>query len=65
MAGYAITATLVLLAWLLSLTTQAPMQHILWTALTRIAILPTLVAVMVTLVMEASAMSAALKGESI
>lgn len=65
MAGYAVTATLILLAWLLSLTTQASMQHILWTAPTRIAILPTLVAVMVTLVMEASAMSAALKGESI
>lgn len=64
MAGYGVTAALILLAWLLSLTTQAAMQHILWTALTRIAILPTLIAVMVTLVMEASAMSQASKGEA-
>ena len=64
MAGYAVTAVLILLAWLLSLATQAAMQHILWTALTRIAILPTLVAVMVTLVMEASAMSQASRGEA-
>lgn len=65
MAGYAVSATLIFLAWLISLTTQASMQHILWTALTRIAILPTLLAVMVTLVMEAGAMSQASKGEGI
>lgn len=63
MAGYAISGALIFLAWLLSSTTQGGMQHIMWTALTRIAIMPTLIAVMVTLVMEASAASQAARGE--
>ena len=63
MIGYAVTAACMLLAWLLSLSADAHMKHILLTALTRIAVLPTLVAVMVTVVMEASALALAGKGE--
>ena len=64
-AGYAISAGLIFIAWLLSLNARdAHMSHILWTALTRIALLPTLIAVMVTAVMEASAISAATKREA-
>lgn len=63
--GYAISAVLILLAWLVSLTAHEPgMKQILWTALTRIALLPTLIAVMVTAVMEASAISQATKREA-
>ena len=62
--AYAVSAVLILLAWLLSLTSNDPhMGHIIWTALTRIALLPTLVMVMVTAVMEFSAASQAAKGE--
>lgn len=58
--GYAITAALVLLGWLISLSAKdASMGHIIWTALTRIAILPTLAGVMVTAIMEAGAISQA------
>lgn len=64
MLGYLVTAVLVLLAWLISLTAhEASMRHILWTALTRIALMPTLIAVMVTAVLEASAIGLAAKGE--
>jgi len=65
MAGYAVSAVLILLAWLLSSTTGEHMQNILWVALTRIAILPTLGMVMVTLLAEAGAQSNAGKGEGI
>ncbi len=62
--GYAISATLILVAWLLSLTTHDHnMQHILWTALTRIALMPTLILVMVTAVLEASAIAQVTKRE--
>lgn len=62
--GYAISAVLILLAWLISLNAaSASMGHIIWTALTRIAILPTLIAVMVTAISEASAISLASKRE--
>lgn len=62
--GYAVSGTLILLAWLLSLnSSDAHMGHILWTALTRVALLPTLIMVMVTAVMEFSAASQAAKGE--
>lgn len=65
LAGYAVSAGLIFIAWLISLNARdANMGHILWTALTRIALLPTLVAVMVTAVMEASAISAATKRET-
>ena len=64
MLGYAVTAVLILIAWLVSLTAhEASMGHILWTALTRIAILPTLSGVMVTAIMEAGAISLASKRE--
>lgn len=65
MLGYAFSATLILLAWLISLNLQDPhMGHILWTALTRIAAVPMLIVVMVTAVMEASAISSASKREA-
>jgi hypothetical protein len=64
MIGYAASALLILLAWLLSQgALEARMQHILWTSLTRVALMPTLIAVMVTAVMEASAIGLANKGE--
>lgn len=63
-AGYGISGALILIAWLVSLNIQqASMGHIMWTALTRIALVPTLIFVMVTMVMEFSAASAALKRE--
>lgn len=62
--GYAVSAVLIFLAWLVSLSaSNVSMGHILWTALTRIAILPTLAGVMVTAIMEASAISLATKME--
>jgi hypothetical protein len=65
MTGYGVSAALVLIAWLLSLTTHDPhMGRILWTALTRIALLPTLIMVMVTAVLEASAIGSAAKREA-
>ncbi|MCX7193518.1 MAG: hypothetical protein NTY60_07865 [Proteobacteria bacterium] len=64
MRGYAVTAVLVFVAWLVSLTAHNPsMGHIIWTALTRIAILPTLAGVMITAITEASAISLATKHE--
>jgi hypothetical protein len=54
--GYAATAVLIFAAWLISLTARDPnMGHIMWTALTRIALMPTLIMVLVTAVLEASA----------
>lgn len=58
--GYAISGTLVLLGWLVSLTAQSPsMGHIIWTALTRIAVIPALIFVLVTAVLEFSAIGQA------
>ncbi len=65
MIGYSISATLIFIAWLISLSIQNPHTgNIMWTALTRIALLPTLIIVMVTAVMEASAISSASKREA-
>jgi hypothetical protein len=62
--GYAVSALLIFFAWLISQAAhEASMKHILWTALTRIALMPTLIAVMVTAVMEASAIGLATKRE--
>ncbi|WP_419635335.1 hypothetical protein [Thiolapillus sp.] len=62
--GYAITAAILLLAELLtSGMKDAHMANILVTVITRIAIMPTLILVMVTVVMEASATSLVGKGE--
>ncbi|MDZ4201672.1 MAG: hypothetical protein U1C96_05940 [Gallionella sp.] len=64
MLGYAITAALIFIAWLVSLAmSDARMGHILWTALTRIALMPTLIAVMITAVLEFSAAAQAAKRE--
>ncbi|HET7834143.1 MAG TPA: hypothetical protein VFK88_14385 [Gallionella sp.] len=62
--GYAVSALLIFIAWLITLTLHdANMKHILWTALTRVALLPTLIAVLATAVMEASAIPQAGKRE--
>lgn len=62
--GYAISAALIFLGWLLSQTASEPsMKHIIWTALTRIALLPTLAGVMVAAMTEASAISLVSKRE--
>ena len=60
--GYAISGTLIFIAWLFSISmSDASMGQIVWTALTRIALVPTLIFVMITMVMEFSAYSAATK----
>lgn len=62
--GYAISAVLIFVAWLVSISSSDHnMQHILWTALTRIALMPTLILVLITAVMEASAIPMASKRE--
>lgn len=62
--GYAVSAALILIAWLLSQISRDPhMASIVWTALTRIALMPTLIIVLVTSVMAFSAFSMAQKGE--
>jgi len=54
MVGYAITALLVAVGWLISLaSSDARMAEIMFTAISRIAVVPTLVALMVTVVLEA------------
>jgi hypothetical protein len=64
MMGYAVSATLILVAWLISLTSNDPnMGHIIWTALTRIALMPTLILVLVTAVLEASSIPMVTKRE--
>lgn len=64
LAGYAVSATLILLAWLLSQISSDPhMASIVWTALTRIALMPTLVMVLVTAVMAFGSYAMAQKGE--
>ncbi|HEY0664933.1 MAG TPA: hypothetical protein VGD24_02605 [Gallionella sp.] len=64
MLGYAISAALILLAWLVSLTARdASMEHIMWIALTRVALVPTLIFVMITAVLEFSAYAQASKRE--
>lgn len=62
--GYAVSAALIFVAWLVSLGARdANMEHIMWTALTRIALMPSLIMVMVTAVLEASAIPLAAKRE--
>ena len=64
MAGYAISAALILVAWLMAHISHDPnMQHILLTALTRIALMPTVILVLVTAVMEFGAYAQAAKRE--
>ena len=60
MLGYAVSAVLIFTAWMLSqIAQEESMKNIIWTALTRIALMPTLIAVMVTAVMGASAIGLA------
>lgn len=62
--GYAFSGVLIGLAWLLSLNaSDTHMGHIFWTALTRVALVPTLVIVMVTAVLEFGGYAQAGKGE--
>jgi hypothetical protein len=62
--GYAISATLIFLAWLISISTKDHnMSHIIWTALTRVALMPTVIMVLVTCVMEFGAFAQAGKRE--
>jgi len=62
--GYALTGAILLLAELLTSGMQdTHMANILVTVITRIAIMPTLILVMVTVVMEASATSLVGMGE--
>jgi hypothetical protein len=65
MIGYVVTAVLIMLASLLGMASSDPnMKHIILIALTRIAIIPTLIAVMVTLLMEAGSLGQAGRGEA-
>ncbi|TNC98890.1 MAG: hypothetical protein FD121_542 [Gallionellaceae bacterium] len=62
--GYSISAFLVLVAWLLSTISGDPhMASIVWTALTRVALMPTLIFVLFTSVLEASSIAQAANGE--
>jgi len=61
--GYAITGTVLLLAWLLSLGMQGHMKEIMFTALTRIGVMPTVILVFVCFVMESNALFMAARGE--
>lgn len=61
--GYLGSAIIFLIGWLISLQSQGDMQHIMLIVFTRIAIMPTLVMAMVTVVMEASATGTVSRGE--
>ncbi|MDX8407261.1 MAG: hypothetical protein R8L58_02630, partial [Mariprofundaceae bacterium] len=64
MGGYGITACLMLAGWLISLAAaDARMADIMFTAISRIAVLPTLLAVMVSVVFEAGGLQLVNKGE--
>jgi len=63
MGGYGITAVLMLAGWLISqAAADARMADIMFTAISRIAVLPTLLAVMVTVVFEAGALQLVNRG---
>ena len=62
MLAYAVSTTLIFLAWLISISTKDHnMSHIIWTALTRVALMPTVIMVLVTAVMEFSSFAQAAK----
>lgn len=64
MVGYAITGLLVAIAWLISMSANdATMAEIMFTAISRVAIVPTLLAVMVTVVLEAGGYHLINRGE--
>ena len=62
--GYAITTTLIFLAWIISVSVKDQnMGHIILTALTRVALVPTVIMVLVTAVMEFGSFAQAGKRE--
>lgn len=62
--GYGLTGTLIFIAWLVSFaSSDHNMRHIIWTALTRIALMPTLIVVMISVILEFSAAAQAVKRE--
>jgi hypothetical protein len=62
--GYAITTALIFLAWLISISTKDHnMSHIILTALTRVALVPTVIMVLATAVMEFGSFAQAGKRE--
>ncbi len=64
MLGYAISTTLIFLAWLISISMKDHnMGHIILTALTRVALVPTVIMVLVTAVMEFGSFAQAGKRE--
>lgn len=63
MWGYLGSAVIFFIGWLISLNAQGDMQHIMLVVFTRIAIMPTLIMAMVTVVLEASATGAVSSGE--
>ena len=64
MAGYLGSAAIFLVGWFLAQGSQGEsMQEIMFTVFTRIAIMPTLIMVMVTVVLEAAATGMVSRGE--
>lgn len=64
MLGYAISAALIFLAWLVDISMRDPnMGRIVWTALTRVALMPTVILVLACAVMEFGAYAQAGKRE--
>ena len=64
MAGYLGSAVIFLIGWLIAQGAQGEsMQSIMFTVFTRIAVMPTLIMAMITVVLEASATGAVNRGE--
>ncbi|MGE0079880.1 MAG: hypothetical protein AB7U81_01135 [Thiohalomonadaceae bacterium] len=61
--GYAISGGILTLAWLLGMTMQPNMREIMFTALTRIGVMPTIILVFVAFVLESNALFQAARGE--
>lgn len=64
MMGYAVSAVLIFIAWLVSISMRDHnMGHIVWTALTRVALMPTVILVLITAVLEFGSYAQAAKRE--
>ena len=61
--GYGVTGGILLLASLLTLCMQENMKDIFFTALTRIGVMPTVILVFVSFIMESNALFQAARGE--
>jgi glucan phosphoethanolaminetransferase (alkaline phosphatase superfamily) len=61
--GYAVSGGILLLAWLLGLSMNDNMRDIMFTALTRIGVMPTIILVFVAFVLESNALFQAARGE--